>query len=355
MSDAPASDDEIGVRRRSRLEAGLECVDARAGEMQHLGYAARDFVMCGLPFKRPRGGRTYRRQNGEMLLEIEGSARFGLPYGQDRLIAIWLTTAFFAAGRPADDVIRFRCASDILRAFGLATKGGEKLTRLRERILRVYYATYHVSYIPRSAADRSLIRTTPYRIMDEVRMNLADETRRHSNQYSLWQDSIKLDAKFAAELRAGGRVPIDLETVKALKECSPALDLYIWQAWRSFRLARDRKSPTSIPIFGESGLMAQLGSEASSPKKIKSMLRRWQAEVSRVWQDCPNFLDRDCERIFIHPGDAIATDQRIPELPGVSMAPPPLREVGALGGSQLVLIRETGPSMPGADSTLADP
>lgn len=344
MSETPA--DELSARRRSREEAGIESAEARAVGEQQLGYAARDFVLCGLPFRRPKGGRMYRRQNGSLLLEIEGSEKYGLPYGQDRLLTIWLATAFFAAGRPGDDVIRFRCASDILRAFGLDTSGGDKLVRLRERIERVFRATYFVSFVPRSASDRALVRRSRYQLMHSVRINLCEEKRRHSNQYSLWQDWIKLDANFAAELRSGGRVPVDLETVRALKECSPALDLYVWQAWRSYRLERERKGATSIPIFGEDGLMSHLGSEARSPKKIKAMLRGWQAEVKRVWQACPNFLDPDCERFFIHPGNAIASEQKIPELPGVSAAPPPLRESGGLEGSQLVLIREDGDEAP---------
>lgn len=339
MSDLPA-DDELGARRKAREEAGIESMIARGEDMQQLGYAGRDFVLCGLPFKQPRGN-TYRRANGDFLLEIQGSERHGLPYGQDRLITIWLATAFFAAGRPVNNVIRFRCASDILRAFGLDTSGGVKLKRLRERIERVFYSTYFVSFISRS--DREL-RAGAYRMIEEVRMNLCDDTRRRSNQYTLWQDSITLDAKFADELRAGGRVPIDLQTVIALKECSPALDLYVWQAWRSFRLERDRKPSTSIPVFGEGGLMAQLGSECHTPKKIKAMLRGWQALVRKLWPDCPNFLDTDCERFSVHPGNAIATGQRVPVLPGVSTSPPPLRSVGAaVAGEQLVLMREDLP------------
>lgn len=342
MSEEPV-DDEISARRRAREEAGLEAVDARAAEMQHLGYAARDFVMCGLPFKRPHG-QNYRRKNGEMLLEIVGSQKYGLPYGQDRLISIWLATAFFAAGRPVDGVIRFRCAKDILRAFGLCIDGGVHLKRLRERILRVFYSTFFVSYTP---TEKS-IKNVSYRLMESVRMNLCDDSRAHANQYSLWQDSIKLDPTFAAELRAGGRVPIDLETVRALKECSPALDLYVWQAWRSARLARARDRATSIPVFGEGGLMAQLGSDATSPKKIKAMLRGWQADVARVWQGCPNYLDSSCERFYIHPGNAIATDQRIPTLPGVSSTPPPIRAAAA-GGEQLVLVRDDDVDVDGGD------
>lgn len=341
MIDGPEVD-ELGERRRAREDAGLECVEARATQTQHLAYAARDFVMCGLPFKRPKYGETYRRQNGEYSLEIQGSQTFGLPYGQDRLIPIWLATAFFACGRPADNVIRFRCMKDILRAFDLNTDGGVTLSRLIERIQRVYHATFFITTVKRNAEGGIERDQTSYRLMERVTMNFFTESPRAANQYTLWQDSIVIDPRFAQELRDGGRVPIDLESVKVLKDCTPALDLYVWQAWRSYRLERDRKGPTSIPIFGERGLMAQLGSESTSPKKIRAMLRDWQGQVKRVWQACPNFLDRDCDRLMLFPANAIATHQRIPELPGVSSSPPPLRAAAA--GRQMILVHDDEPA-----------
>lgn len=338
MSD-DALEDEISTRRRARLEAGIESVEARAVGEQQLGYAARDFVLCGFPLRRTRG-LTFSRRNGEMLLKLKGHAEYGLPYGQDRLIPIWLATAFFAAGKPRDNVIRFRCASDILRAFGQDTSGGRACERLRERLLRVFECTYFVSHRRPTVDGGAKLDEQRYSLMRSIRVNLLEDKRQHSNQYTLWQDRIELDQGFAQDLRDGGRVPIDLETVRALKESSAALDLYVWQAWRSYRLERDGKPPTSIPIFGEGGLMAQLGSEATTPKKIKAQLRGWQAEVSKVWQGCPNFLDRDCERLFIHPGNAIATSQQIPELPGVSLNPPAMRDAGGVDGATLCLYRE---------------
>lgn len=340
MSDTPA--DDLSARRRAREEAGALAVEARAVESMSLGYIARDMAMCGLPFRRPTGT-VFRRTNGDMMLEIHGSPEHGLPHGQDRLLTIWLATAFFAAGRPADNTIRFRCASDILRAFGLDTGQGVQLRRLRERLLRVFYSTFYVSWIPTSVEQaRRRIMKSSYRLIYKLDVNIM-EHRHNANQYTLWQDRITLDDRFADELRRGGRVPLDLDTVRALKELPAVLDLYIWQAWRSYRLERDRKGSTSIPVFGEGGLMSQLGSQVSSPKKAKAMLRAWQCEVRRVWQGCPNFLDRDCERLFIHPGNSLATFQKIPELPGVTNAPP-MRELRAAqgGGDQLVLVRDDG-------------
>lgn len=344
MSSADATDDELSERRRSREEAGIEAAESRAVNEQTLAYAAREFVLCGLPFRRPRGGLAFRRQNGDTLLELTGHPDHGVPYGQDRLIPIWLATAYFACGKPDDNVIRFRCASDILRAFALNTDGGISLVRLRERLLRVFWCTYAVSMIPRDAKERRHLTPSRYQLMHKLQIKTLDD-KRPSNQYVLWQDSIELDPHFAAQLRSGGRIPIDLETVRALKECSPALDLYIWQAWRSYRLLMNRQAPTSLPVFGEGGLMAQFGSGTSSPTKVRQLLRSWQAEVKRVWPGCPNFLSDDCERFHVLPGAAITVGQNaLPELPGVSLNAPPVRQTAGAGGgasaAQLCLMRD---------------
>jgi hypothetical protein len=353
MSEAPV-DDEVSARRRAREEAGIDAVTARAlaaadaANTQALAYAARDFVMCSLPFRQPpKGTSSYKRQNGEILLEIQCSSERGMPYGQDRLIPIWLATAFFAAGKPKDNVIRLRCAKDILRAFNLDTEGGRGLARLHERLARIFYSTYFVSTIYTDARGNKADKRQAYRLMTKIAMYTSDHDARTSpNQYTLWQDEIVLGHEFAEDLRQGGRVPIDLDTVKALKECSPALDLYVWQAWRSYRLQRAGEESVAIPIFGPEGLVAQLGSRATKPKIFKAMLRGWQHEVKRVWPDCPNYLDDHCERFIAHPGAAHDIDKRVPELPGVSPTPPPRRKLAgdadpmAPEPGQIILVRD---------------
>lgn len=341
MNDSPT--DDISSRLRAREAAGLEAAVGLATGQHDLGYAARDFVVCGLPFRRPRGGElSYRRQNGDTLLEITGHADHGLPHGQDRLIPIWLATAFFAAGRPLDNVIRFRCVTDILRAFGLSTAGGRDLERLRERILRVFYATYLVAQKGQQVVDghvRRFEHKKRHQLMRSIELDMLEVHRRPQNQYTLWQDRIELDGHFADELREGGRIPIDLATVIALKESSPALDLYVWQAWRSYRLLRNAQAPTKIPVFGPGGLVAQLGTETKAPTKIRQNLREWQALVRRVWPACPNALDEACEYFHLEAGAAITVGiNELPVLPGVSTRPPPMRRTTS--GHTLSLFRD---------------
>lgn len=332
--------DDLSERRRARDELGIDATAARALREQTIAYAARDFVLCGLPFRRPRGGHVYRRHNGDTTLELTGHPVHGLPYGQDRLIPIWLATAFFAADKPADNVIRFRCVTDILRAFGLETDGGKNLARLRDRLLRIFWCQYAVWLRPRNGKEPSHDATI-HKVMRSMRINMLEDHKRAANQYTLWMDKIELDPRFAEDLRRGGRVPVDFETIRALKDCAPALDLYIWQAWRSYRAMTSHKAAAAIPIFGEGGLMAQLGSDTNEPKKVRQLLRRWQADVKRVWPECPNYLDAKCERFVINAGAAVTISARLPILPGVSPKPPAVREMaGPDRPGVLVAVRE---------------
>lgn len=333
----PPTWSDISKRKRRHEQLGLEACEARALREQRIAFAARDFVTCGFPLRSPRTP-TYTRRNGDITLELIGHTEHGIPYGQDRLIPIWLATAFFAAGKPRDNVIRFRCAGDILRAFGQPCEGGADLRRLRDRLLRVFYCSYVVSSEGRTERNDGQIRNRRLQLMSELKISVLEPERRHVNQFSLWQDAIELDANFANELRRGGRIPIDLETVKALKEQPAALDLYIWQAWRSFRLFTNRQLAINVPVFGEGGLLQQLGTETESPRKARQQLRGWQAAIERVWQGCPNFLDDKCERFHVHPGEALHIGVSFPELPGVSMDPPPMRETG-IDGHTLHLFR----------------
>jgi len=56
-------------------------------------FTSQPFVLCGLPVKRPRAGQLlHERRNGHFLLQVTGHPSYGLPWGQDRLVPIFLAT-----------------------------------------------------------------------------------------------------------------------------------------------------------------------------------------------------------------------------------------------------------------------
>lgn len=104
---------------------------------QALCFNSRPFVLCGLPVRRlPKDQLLYERRNGRFVLQVTGHPAFGVPFGQDRLVPIFLATL---AVQQKNQTIRFRTAAEMLETFGMQT-GGKEYRRLvqafRARIRR---------------------------------------------------------------------------------------------------------------------------------------------------------------------------------------------------------------------------
>src|SRR5262249_23253818 len=97
-------------------------------------------------------------------------------------------------------------------------------------------------------------------------------------------------------------VPVDLQTVRALRTHPGALDFYQWMAWRSY-FAR---SSCRILLEGESGLFAQLGClQDQPPFELRPRLKEWLRLIKVTWPACPNTLSRDGDAFLIRPGRAV--------------------------------------------------
>lgn len=126
-------------KRRLRQAKAVELVRLkRESATPNLGFASRPFVLCGLPIKRPpKGALLHERRNGQFLLQVTGHPSFGVPWGQDRLVPIFLATL---AIRQQKARITFRSAAEMLDVFGLQ-QGGTQYRRLIASFQRVFGAT----------------------------------------------------------------------------------------------------------------------------------------------------------------------------------------------------------------------
>ena len=83
----------ITQRRLKQLEAIHLVRQQREHGKQDLAFHARPFVLCGLPPRRlPSDQLAYLRRNGKIFLQLVAHPQFGLPFGHDRLIPIWMAT-----------------------------------------------------------------------------------------------------------------------------------------------------------------------------------------------------------------------------------------------------------------------
>jgi hypothetical protein len=124
-------------KRKLREGEGIELVRSnREQGKQSLCFSSRPFVLCGLPLRPlPPGQLLYERRNGNFILQITGHPQFGVPYGQDRIVPIFLATL---AVRQKSQTIRFRSASEMLETFGMQ-KGGTEYRRLVAAFKRIFF------------------------------------------------------------------------------------------------------------------------------------------------------------------------------------------------------------------------
>src|SRR5215471_12579557 len=103
----------LGITKRKFKQLESICLvrQQRASGRQELAFNARPFVLCGLPLRRPlKDQLTHSRHSGKFFLQILGHPDYGLPFGQDRLIPIWVATL---APKQKSRIVHFQSVSEM--------------------------------------------------------------------------------------------------------------------------------------------------------------------------------------------------------------------------------------------------
>jgi hypothetical protein len=266
---------KISKQRHRQLERidRIRTDPQRRGD--RLGFTSRPFVLCGLPMRRPpRGQLLFERRNGKFKLQLAGHPEFGLPFGQDRLILVFLATLTVRQKSPT---LRFRSGAEMLEMFGMQ-KGGKEYRRLVAGIERIFGST--IFFGSEQAAE-------PSQVFFRARFHFVRETHiwfdrnpSPTNPAGNRENVIVLSDEFFREI-IEHPIPTDLEVVRLLAASPGALDLHLWITYRSFTV----KNRQSIPLFGPEGLQAQRGcTEYSRPRRFRAMLIQWMAAIANA---CP--------------------------------------------------------------------
>jgi hypothetical protein len=273
----------------------------REHRQQNLGFSSRPFILCGLPIRRPPAGQLlFERRNGHFVLQVTGHPDYGLPFGQDRIVPIFLATL---AVRQQSQTIRFKSGAEMLETFGMQ-KGGKEYRRLVAAFERIFGATIFF------ATDNELSKA---RVVHMARFAFLREAQiwynRHATEKIPWQyfeNTIVLSEEFYKEVLAHP-IPTDLDANKVLSGAPAVLDLFMWLCYRCFISKREE----SIPLFGSYGLAAQLGSvEYSRPRRFRAMLDHWLGVVRAIWPECPAHIS--------HGGQSMKISRGTPVLPEAS-------------------------------------
>jgi hypothetical protein len=110
--------------------------------------------------------------------------------------------------------------------------------------------------------------------------------------------SIQLGSQFERE----HLIPVSRDVIAGcVRERSmAALDLYLWQ----LRAAHACEAKAEIPVFGDGGLLQQLGWNYTHPRqwgRARQLLRQHQALIKELWPGCPSALTPDGNAFVLEP------------------------------------------------------
>ena len=193
-----------------------------------MGFMARLMALCSLPRTNPGNQLQYKRVNGPYTLYMNALAGNKLPFGNlPRLLLAWVSTE--AVRTQSRELVLGRSLSEFMRSLGIYTTDGNAHTRLRNQMNRLFACTVSLIYEDKTGFKR-------------VSSLVADKHEfwwdpKQPDEPSLWESKIELGEKFFLEI-ISHPVPLDTNTLKALKRSSLGLDLYLWLTYRTFTLHR---------------------------------------------------------------------------------------------------------------------
>jgi hypothetical protein len=280
------SQGKISRRRLRQLESIHLIREQRQTGKQDLVYNARPFVLCGIPLRPlPKDQLAYKRRNGKFFLHIVAHPDFGVPFGQDRLIPIWVATL---ALRQKNRVVHFATADEMLAFFRLP-KDGRYYRRLVQGFQRLFAAT--IFFGTEDKADSGqLIDWARFHFFDQLRLWFSDGAGESEHMSRESRNTITLSEEFYQEIDEH-RIPVEREVVIALAGSPGVLDFYIWIAWRTWTLNHEQ---TRIPLFSPGGLHEQLGCCLPAEERFfRRTIRRWLRVIRAHWPQCPAALSHD--------------------------------------------------------------
>ena len=191
-----------------------------------LGFMARIMALCSLPRTNPGDRLQYKRVNGPYKLIIIAGGDNKLPYGNiPRLLLAWVCTE--AVRTQSRVLILGDSVSAFMRTLGIYSTSGEKYTRLRNQMRRLFRCQVELVYEDENGEC-------------SVASRIADRTEfwwnpKRSDERVLWESKIELGEKFFQEI-VQRPVPLDMNILKTLKRSSLGLDWYLWLTYRVFSL-----------------------------------------------------------------------------------------------------------------------
>ena len=261
----------LSKRQNQIIKLAGDLAEQTREEAGALGFMSRLLIMVNLPYRDPgKDCKNWYRQNGNVAIDIVPAYKkgkcLGLPYGTyPRLILAYLATQSVKTQSP--EIYLGKNFRGFLKALNVRI-GGTQYRDIRKQLDKMLSASFSWTYQNNKK---------------ETRINVQVSSKselwwdpKSPDQESLWESYIRLNTDFFNEI-VRNAVPLDLRVLSALKNSPLGLDLYMFIAWRTFKI------DTPVYISWE-GLQEQLGTQH---KELKEFARECKRHINRIQSICP--------------------------------------------------------------------
>ena len=152
---------------------------------------ARLLALCSLPRTNPKNRHEFKRVNGPYTLYMVAGGGNKLPYGTlPRLLLAWVCTEAVRTQSP--ELILGDSLSEFMRKVGIYSTSGDKHTRLRNQMRRLFGCT--VSLLYEDARGEATLNAPIARLTE------FSHSERQPDARSLWESRIELGEDFFNEI-----------------------------------------------------------------------------------------------------------------------------------------------------------
>ena len=242
-----------------------------------LGFMARLLALCSLPRTNPGNRHQYKRVNGPYKLVMVAGADNKLPYGSlPRLLLAWVSTE--AVRTQSRELVLGHSLSGFMRKLGMSDDSGSPRgdrTRLRNQMKRLFGCSVQLIYEDERVTASM---TSPVAARAEFWWN-----ERKPDEPVLFNSKIRLGEDLFNEI-INHPVPLDMNTLTALKRSALGLDLYLWLTYRTFMLNRPLRL-TWQQVYRQFGAHPDNASDKRTVLNFRSKVLRELKKIKMAWPD----------------------------------------------------------------------
>ena len=266
------------------------------------GFMAADDGAVLIASHQPRQPAPVHARQWSVQTHHEYDGEHKLPFGHlPRLLMAWISTE--AVRTQSRVLVLGDSLSEFMRALDIYSSDGKAYIRLRNQMDRLFNANVRLIYedehgkavsFSSAIADRGEFWWDPKR----------------PNERVLWDSKIRLGEDFFNEI-INHPVPLDMNTLTALKRSPLGLDLYMWAVYRTFSLKRLLRL-TWPTLYRQLGVDPSRASDNVTVQRFRKDCLRELKKIKLAW---PELNYRTAKGVLI----------LLPSKPSIAPADPSLR------------------------------